>query len=182
MQLLDLLPPAAGIRRFEMRDLVSIIGLFAAGNGPGHFISFSGASRVCGHSKACWRWRMRSFICGVIHGLSLGWDRTISRGKKRSTVEFTLAVKASAQSEIDVWEINISQVLSAHHLPKAHSADSGILRKANLLAWEPVALETHTRFGCQKTMEWSEQLRGALHSGEEQNWDRAYIAITKKQL
>ena len=39
MQLLDKLPPAAGIRRFETRDSVGIIGLFAAGNGPGHFIS-----------------------------------------------------------------------------------------------------------------------------------------------
>ena len=39
MQLLDMLPPAAGNRRFETRDLVSIIGMFAADNGPGHFIS-----------------------------------------------------------------------------------------------------------------------------------------------
>jgi len=39
MQLLDMLSSAAGIRQFETRDLVSIIGLFVAGNGPGHFIS-----------------------------------------------------------------------------------------------------------------------------------------------
>ena len=39
MQLLNMLPHVAGIRRFETRDLVSVLGLSASGNDPAHFIS-----------------------------------------------------------------------------------------------------------------------------------------------